>query len=71
MEQDKQPQSLLAIVKSEEKKARRDAAKQKVKGLFTDLTKARDVVSGIEAQIVEVLTEVGESEADIRSLLME
>ena len=61
--------SLLDSVIGEIKKAERESAKAKLKTLLTDLTKARKVVDGIEDQIVELLTSVGETEEDIRKLL--
>lgn len=61
--------SLLDSVISEIKKAERESAKAKLKTLLTDLTKARKVVGGIEDQIVDLLTSVGETEDDIRKLL--
>ena len=61
--------SLLDSVIGEIKKAERESAKAKLKNLLTDLTKARKVVDGIEDQIVDLLTSVGETEEDIRKLL--
>lgn len=61
--------SLLDSVIGEIKKAERESAKAKLKTLLTDLTKARKVVGGIEDQIVDLLTSVGETEDDIRKLL--
>lgn len=61
--------SLLDSVIGEIKKAERESAKAKLKNLLTDLAKARKVVDGIEDQIVDLLTSVGETEEDIRKLL--
>lgn len=61
--------SILQLIIDEEKKAKRDAAKAKAKSLFSDLVKARAVADGIEDQIVSVLADVGETEAEIRAML--
>lgn len=61
--------SLLDSVISEIKKAERESAKAKLKTLIVDLAKAKKVVSGIEDSIVELLTSVGETEADVRAML--
>lgn len=61
--------SILQVIQDEEKKAKRDSAKQKAKALFGDLVKARAVADGIENQIVDVLADVGETEEEIRAIL--
>lgn len=61
--------SLLAQVRDEASKAKREAAKAKLKALYGDYNKAADVLEGIEQQIVELLKSVGEDESAIRSML--
>lgn len=61
--------SLLAQVRDEASKAKREAAKAKLKTLYGDYNKAADVLEGIEKQIVELLKSVGEDESAIRSML--
>lgn len=61
--------SLLAQVRDEAAKAKREAAKAKLKTLYTDYNKAVDVVTGIEQQIVELLKDVGENEAAVKAML--
>jgi|688.fasta_scaffold345461_3 hypothetical protein len=61
--------SLLAQVRDEAARAKREAAKAQLKQLYGDYNKAIEVVEGIEAKIVELLKSVGEDEAAIRSLL--
>ena len=61
--------SLLSQVREEAAKAKREAAKAKLKTLYADYNKAVDVVSGIEQQIVELLKDVGENEAAVKALL--
>jgi hypothetical protein len=61
--------SLLAQVRDEAAKAKREAAKAKLKTLYADYNKAVDVVTGIEQQIVDLLKDVGENEASIKSML--
>jgi hypothetical protein len=63
------PKSLLSQVREEAAKAKREAAKAKLKTLYTDYNKAVDVVTGIEQQIVELLKDVGEDEAAIKAML--
>lgn len=65
------PKSLLGQIKAEAVKAKKDAAKAKLKKLYEDYNKAVEVVEGIEQQIVDVLKSVGEDENTIRSLLTE
>ena len=61
--------SLLAQIRDEAAKAKREAAKAKLKTLYADYNKAVDVVTGIEQQIVELLKEVGEDEAAVKAML--
>jgi len=61
--------SLLSQVREEANKAKREAAKAKLKQLYADYNKAVEVVEGIEQQIVDLLTTVGEDEATIKSML--
>jgi hypothetical protein len=61
--------SLLSQVRDEANKAKREAAKAKLKTLYSDYNKAVDVVTGVEQQIVELLREFGENEAAVKSLL--
>lgn len=61
--------SLLAQVRDEASKAKREAAKAQLKQLYNDYNKAAEVVEGIEAKIVELLKSVGEDESAIRSML--
>jgi hypothetical protein len=61
--------SLLSQVREEANKAKREAAKAKLKTLYGDYNKAVEVVEGIEQQIVELLKTVGEDEAAIKAML--
>lgn len=61
--------SLLSQVRDEAAKAKREAAKAKLKTLYGDYNKAVEVVDGIEQQIVELLKTVGEDEAAIKAML--
>lgn len=61
--------SLLSQIRDEAAKAKREAAKARVKTLYADYSKAQDVLVGIEQQIVAVLKDVGEDEATIRAIL--
>lgn len=61
--------SLLAQVRDEAAKAKREAAKAKLKNLYGDYNKAVEVVEGIEKQIVDLLKDVGESEDAVKALL--
>lgn len=63
------PKSLLSQVREEAAKAKREAAKAKLKTLYADYNKAVDVVTGIEQQIVELLKDVGEDEAAVKAML--
>ncbi len=61
--------SLLAQIRDEAVKAKREAAKAKLKTLYADYNKAVDVVAGIEQQIIELLKDVGEDEAAVKAML--
>lgn len=61
--------SLLAQVRDEANKAKREAAKAQLKQLYNDYNKSVEVTEGIEAKIVELLKSVGEDESAIRSML--
>jgi hypothetical protein len=61
--------SLLAQIRDEAAKAKREAAKAKLKQLYTDYNKAVEVVEGIEQQIVTLLKDVGEDEAAVKAML--
>lgn len=63
------PKSLLSQVREEAAKAKREAAKAKLKTLYADYNKAVEVVEGIEQQIVELLKDVGEDEAAVKAML--
>lgn len=63
------PKSLLSQVREEAAKAKREAAKAKLKTLYADYNKAVEVVEGVEQQIVELLKDVGEDEATIKAVL--
>lgn len=64
-----QGKSLLAQIRDEASKAKREAVKAELKKLYSDYNKAAEVVEGIEAKIIELLKSVGEDETTIRSLL--
>jgi predicted transcriptional regulator len=61
--------SLLAQVREEASKAKREAAKAKLKTLYADYNKATEVLEGIENQIVELLKDVGENEDAVKAML--
>lgn len=61
--------SLLAQVRDEAAKAKREAAKAQLKQLYADYNKAVEVVEGIEAKIVDLLKTVGEDEAAVKAML--
>ena len=61
--------SLLAQVRDEATKAKREAAKAQLKQLYGDYNKSVEVTEGIEAKIIELLKSVGEDESAIRSML--
>lgn len=63
--------SLLSSVMDELKKAEKESAKAKLKALFGDRIKAKDVLKNIDDKIVELLLSVGETEEGIRALLAE
>lgn len=63
------PKSLLSQVREEAAKAKREAAKAKLKTLYADYNKAVEVVEGIEQQIVDLLKDVGESEDAVKAML--
>ena len=63
------PKSLLSQVREEAAKAKREAAKARLKTLYADYNKAIDVVTGIEQQIVDLLKDVGEDEAAVKAML--
>ena len=63
------PKSLLSQVREEAAKAKREAAKAKLKTLYADYNKAVEVVEGIEQQIVDLLKDVGEDEATVKAML--
>jgi hypothetical protein len=69
MSDNNQTKSLLSQVRDEAAKAKREAAKAKLKQLYADYNKAVEVVEGIEQQIVELLKTVGEDENAIKSML--
>jgi hypothetical protein len=61
--------SILDQVRDETVKAKRDAAKQAVKAKYADLIKAKQVVAGIEDDIVGTLIEAGENAEGVRAIL--
>lgn len=61
--------SLISSVIGELEKSKREAAKAKLKGLLSQREQAKTVVEGIEQQIVELLTGVGESADDVIAAL--
>lgn len=61
--------SLLAQIKDEASKSKREGVKAELKKLYADYNKAAEVVEGIEAKIIELLKSVGEDEKSIRSML--
>lgn len=61
--------SLLAQVRDEAAKAKREAAKAKLKTLYGDYNKAAEVLEGIEKQIIDLLKDVGEDEAAVKAML--
>lgn len=61
--------SLLAQIKAEAAKAKRESAKAQLKTLYADYNKAAEVLEGIEQKIVEVIKSVGEDEAAVKALL--
>jgi transposase len=61
--------SLLAQIRDEVAKAKREAAKAKLKQLYADYNKAVEVVEGIEQQIVTLLKDFGEDEAAVKAML--
>lgn len=63
------PKSLLSQVREEAAKAKREAAKAKLKTLYADYNKAVDVVTGIEQQIIDLLKDIGEDEAAVKAML--
>lgn len=63
------PKSLLSQIRDEAAKAKRDAAKAKLKNLYADYNKAVEVVEGIEQQIIDLLKDVGESEDAVKAML--
>jgi len=69
MSDNNQTKSLLSQVRDEAAKAKREAAKAKLKTLYADYNKAVEVVEGIEQEIVELLKNVGEDENIIKSML--
>ncbi len=69
MSDNNQTKSLLSQVRDEAAKAKREAAKAKLKQLYADYNKAVEVVEGIEQQIVDLLKTVGEDENAIKSML--
>jgi hypothetical protein len=69
MSDNNQNKSLLSQVRDEAAKAKREAAKAKLKQLYADYNKAVEVVEGIEQQIVDLLKTVGEDENAIKSML--
>lgn len=62
-------ESILAQVKAEAAKAKRESVKAKLKTLYADYNKAVAVVEGIEQEIVKVISEVGEKPEDVKALL--
>ena len=61
--------SILDQVANQLKEQKRKECSAKIKSLLVDLLKAKEVVAGIENQIIEELESVGESEADVKSIL--
>jgi hypothetical protein len=61
--------SLLVQIRDEAAKAKREAAKAKLKQLYAEYNKATEVVEGIEQQIVALLKDVGEDEAAVKAML--
>jgi hypothetical protein len=63
--------SLLTSVMADLDKAARESAKAKLKDLLQKRSDAKKVLNGIEDSVVELLTSVGETEADVRAMLGE
>lgn len=63
------PKSLLSQVREEAAKAKREAAKAKLKTLYADYNKAVEVVEGVEQQIIDLLKDVGENEDVVKAML--
>ena len=61
--------SLLAQIKAEADKAKRESAKSQLKSLYADYNKAAEVLEGIEQKIIDVIRSVGEDEAAVKALL--
>lgn len=61
--------SLLAQIKAEADKAKRESAKAQLKALYADYNKAAEVLEGIEQKIIEVVKSVGEDEVSVRAFL--
>lgn len=61
--------SLLAQIRDEAAKAKKEAAKAKLKTLYADYNKTADVLTGIEQQIIDLLKDVGEDEATVKAIL--
>lgn len=66
-----QPNGLLAQIKADALKAKRESVKTQLKTLYNDYNKAVDVVAGIEKAITDLLATVGENQDNIRTLLAE
>lgn len=62
-------QSILAQVKNEAAKAKRESAKAEIKKLYGEYTKAKEVLEGIEQKIVEIVSEFGDDDETVKSLL--
>lgn len=61
--------SLLEQIQLEAAKAKREAAKAKLKTLYADYNKAVEVVKGIESQIIDVVKEAGDDPETVKDLL--
>lgn len=68
---DNNKKSMLEQIKDEAEKAKRAAAKEKLKKLYTDYNKASEVLEGIEEEIIAVIRSVGEDEATVKSILQD
>lgn len=61
--------NLIEQVANERKKKKREAVKGRLGKLFDDHVKAREVLDGIQAQIVEEIESCGESAEGIAEIL--
>ena len=63
--------SLLAQVKEDAAKAKRESVKAQLKTLYNDYNASVEVTKGIEQKIVTLLQTVGETEGAIKELLID